>query len=475
MRLPDAIETVLLILAVFFPFYWYNQSYLSKFSLQLVALLILIFVFHNWLTGKRRGSDPISQYQTITIIMIITVITVILVLSTGGAGSMLFWLLDFLLFFVAVFFRARAGFIIALAIGIGFLLNEPLLTNQQLTNLISLLLMAPLAAIFSTQFTRLITAQKEIKVLSNQAKEEEMTALIWLALDFRNQMVKAIDLVSQIKSNLSLIPYHQREKLDRLYQNLKDLFKSGQELKKTITIIMIIIIITVILPRVRGAAAVERMESNSYKIRWPNLNMTSGSKSSSNYNILDTLGQTAPGEYDSTGFKVKAGFPYIKTIIPFSFTISDLSIDFGTLVPGVFPSPLPTNTLTISSGGAAGYSVTAIEDRPLTAQSGTATIPDTTCDSDGCSETTAGVWTNTAKYGFGYNLNGNDVPAAFADSTYFKQFADASQSETAQIVMSSSNVGKSRTATVTYKVNIAATQTAGDYENNITYVATPSY
>jgi len=102
MRLPDAIETVLLILAVFFPFYWYNQSYLSKFSLQLVALLILIFVFHNWLTGKRRGSDPISQYQTITIIMIITVITVILVLSTGGAGSMLFWLLDFLLFFVAV-------------------------------------------------------------------------------------------------------------------------------------------------------------------------------------------------------------------------------------------------------------------------------------------------------------------------------------------------------------------------------------
>src|SRR3989344_628898 len=473
MRLPDAIETVLLILAVFFPFYWYNQSYLSKFSLQLVALLILIFVFHNWLTGKRRGSDPISQYQTITIIMIITVITIILFLSTGGAGSMLFWLLDFLLFFVAVFFRARAGFIIALAIGIGFLLNEPLLTNQQLTNLISLLLMAPLAAIFSTQFTRLITAQKEIKVLSNQAKEEEMTALIWLALDFRNQMVKAIDLVSQIKSNLSLIPYHQREKLDQLYQNLKDLFKSGQELKKTITIIMIIIIITVILPRVRGAAAVERMESNSYKIRWPNLNMTSGSKSSSNYNILDTLGQTAPGEYDSTGFKVKAGFPYIKTIIPFSFTISDLSIDFGSLIPGSFATQI--NTLTVSSGGAGGYAVTAAQNNPLTVQSGAATIPDTTCDSDGCSETTAGVWTNTAKYGFGYNLSGNDVPAAFVGSTYFKQFADASQSETAQTVMSSANVGQNRTATVTYKVNVAATQTAGDYENNITYVATPSY
>lgn len=147
---------------------------------------------------------------------------------------MLFFLLDFLLFFVAIFSRPRAGFIIALAINMAFLLNEPRLTTNELINLVSLLLMAPLAAIFSTQFLRLITAQKEIKVLSNQAKEEETATLVWLALDFRNQMVKAIDLVSQIKSNLSLIPYHQREKLDQLYQNLKTLFKSGQELKQKI-------------------------------------------------------------------------------------------------------------------------------------------------------------------------------------------------------------------------------------------------
>lgn len=241
-------------------------------------------------------------------------------------------------------------------------------------------------------------------------------------------------------------------------------------MKKTITII--ITVIAVIL-KASPAAAVERMESDSYKIRFPNLNMTSGSKSSENYNILDTVGQTAPGEYDSAGFKVKAGFPYLKTIIPFSFTISDLSIDFGSLIPGSFTTQ--ANTLNVSSGGAGGYSVTAAQNNPLTVQSGAATIPDTTCDSDGCSETTAGAWTNTAKYGFGYNMSGNDVPAAFVDSTYFKQFTDASQSETAQIVISSANVGRNRTATVTYKVNIAATQTAGDYENAITFIATPTY
>jgi len=228
-----------------------------------------------------------------------------------------------------------------------------------------------------------------------------------------------------------------------------------------------------LLPMTATALAVEQMNSNSYKIRWPNLNMTSGSKSSDNYNILDTVGQTAPGEYDSAGFKVKAGFPYIKTIIPFSFTISDLSMDFGSLAPGIFSTQ--TNTLTVSSGGANGYAVTASANNPLTIQAGSATIPDTTCNNGSCSETTAGVWDDTTKYGFGYNMSGNDIPAAFTDATYFKQFADASFSETAQIVMSSANVGKSRTATVTYKINIAATQTAGDYENALTFIAAPTY
>lgn len=240
---------------------------------------------------------------------------------------------------------------------------------------------------------------------------------------------------------------------------------------KLIRLIGLIGLIGVVTPTVVGA--VERMESDSYKIRWPNLNMTSGSKSSTNYNILDTVGQTAAGEYDSAGFKVRAGFPYIKTIIPFSFTISDLSIDFGSLVTGTFSSL--TNTLTVSSGGAAGYSVTAQENQPLTLQSGAATIPDTTCNSGSCSETTAGVWTDTNKFGFGYNMSGNDVPAAFVDSTYYKQFADASLSEAAQVVMSSNNVGSGRTATVTYKINVSATQAAGDYENAVTFIATPAY
>lgn len=240
---------------------------------------------------------------------------------------------------------------------------------------------------------------------------------------------------------------------------------------KTITILIFITIITVILIP-PTAWAVARMESDSYKLKFPNLNMTSGSKSSDNYNILDTVGQTAPGEYASSGFYVKAGFPYIKTIIAFAFTISDLSIDFGTLTPSTFSTL--TNTLTVSSGGAGGYAVVASEDHPLRLQGTATNIPDTNCDTS-CDETTAAVWTNTGKYGFGYNMSGNDVPAAFVNSTYYKQFSDQASLETNQIVMSSNNVGKNRVATVTYKVNVSPTQSAGDYNNSIMFLATPTY
>lgn len=244
---------------------------------------------------------------------------------------------------------------------------------------------------------------------------------------------------------------------------------------KTITIIIVIIVITVIfLKAPTDVGAVASMESDSYKLKFPNLNMTSGSKSSANYNILDTVGQTAPGEYASSGFYVKAGFPYIKTIIPFSFTISDLSIDFGTLTPNVFPSPPPTNTLTVSFGGAGGYAVTASENHPLRLQATATNIPDTSCNTS-CDEITADIWTNTSKYGFGYNMSGDDIPVAFVNSTYYKQFADKSALETSQEVMGSSNVGTNRVATVTYQVNISPTQSAGNYENAIMFLATPTY
>ncbi len=235
------------------------------------------------------------------------------------------------------------------------------------------------------------------------------------------------------------------------------------------------VLLIIILCLSPNSARAETVSSDNYQVQMGNLNMGAGFPTSETKKIGLTGGQTAPGLYSSTGYQVKAGFWYIFPQIPFSFTISDLSITFGTLVPGT-PSTL-TNNLTVSSGGAGGYQVTARENDLLTSSAAAATIPDTACNGGGqtCDETTAAIWTNNTKYGFGYNLSGTDIPATFVDATYFRPFPSAASSENPATIMSRGQVSKNRVATVTYKINIGASQAAGDYENYIVFVATPTY
>ena len=219
-------------------------------------------------------------------------------------------------------------------------------------------------------------------------------------------------------------------------------------------------------------SAQERIESTNYRIVFPNLNSGAGVPTSTNYNLNTTLGQTGPGEYSSTGYKVKAGFQYINSIIPFSFSISDIQKNFGTLTP-TSPST-SSSTIIVSAGGAGGYSVKASENHPMQTSDASDSIIDTLCDTT-CSETSAAVWTSTTKYGFGFNMSGNDVPADFVGATYYRQFADRSTAESDATIMSSTNVGTSRTATITYKVNVSSVQPAGTYQNIIRFTAIPSY
>jgi hypothetical protein len=220
----------------------------------------------------------------------------------------------------------------------------------------------------------------------------------------------------------------------------------------------------------------ERLESDSYVIQFGNFNITAGEKESASYNVTDTVGQTGAGPFGSYGgssYFVGSGFQYIYQIDDFSFQISQVAIDLGTLTPGTHNTA--SHNLTITTRGAGGYSVYAYELHPLRHSNGTTTISDTTCNAGTCTQTTAGVWTTQTVPGFGYNMTGNDVPAAFVDSTYFKQFADNSLAEAMQIVMSSSNIASNRTATVTYKAGVSGTQAAGNYQTGVAFVAVPGY
>ena len=217
------------------------------------------------------------------------------------------------------------------------------------------------------------------------------------------------------------------------------------------------------------------MSNSSFIIRFPNLNSFAGKPSNSQYNLGITGGQTAPGLYSGSNYKVRAGFQYIKSIIPFSFAITSLFIDFGPITPG---APVTrTNVLTVSNGSAYGYTVLARENHPPRVNSSGASIPDTTCDPGTCTETTSALWTSLTTFGFGYrcdNIAGTDCESGFSNPNNYKQFASSESAELAQPVMSSPNVGRDIKSQITYKINISASQPAGDYQNYITFIAVPS-
>lgn len=217
------------------------------------------------------------------------------------------------------------------------------------------------------------------------------------------------------------------------------------------------------------------MESSLYKIKFGTIDIAGGKKQSDNYSLSDSVGQMAANQFNSSGYIIKAGFQYLYSISPFTFSISQIRINFGTIIPN---NPQTQQAvLTVSNPSAYGYQVTAIEEGPMRTLNENSSIPDTNCDggSNTCTETLAKPWTLTSAYGFGYNMTGNDIPTDFINSNYYRPFPDRLSNENPAVVMTSNNVGKNRQATVTFKINISPVQPAGSYQTIINFVATPRF
>ena len=236
------------------------------------------------------------------------------------------------------------------------------------------------------------------------------------------------------------------------------------------------ILIIILSVTTAPAALAQTMSNSNYTIRMGNLNSIAGEPSGSGFKLLYTSGQTGAGLYSGTNFKVRAGFEYIKSIIPFRFTVSSIFIDFGPVSPTI--PVLRTNQLTISNGSAFGYQVTTSQDHNLRLNAKGIDIPATACNGGGsgnCTVTTAALWNDSLTYGFGYrctNINGSDCDTQFATTDYYKPFIS---SPSAVIVMSGHNVGRNKVVEITYKLNIAGSQIAGLYTNVINYIATPTF
>lgn len=229
-------------------------------------------------------------------------------------------------------------------------------------------------------------------------------------------------------------------------------------------------------------ARAENLSSPLYTIKMGTINITGGNKTSSGdrqkmkIKLNDTVGQMVQGKFENTGFQIKAGFQYVRPKAPFSFTISNSAVDFGSVIANTFAAD--SSTLTVSVGSANGYTVKAIENHSLKVKGTENSVTDTSCDASlPCVINQATPWLNTSSYGFGYNMSGSGVNQNdFIDNTYFQPFSNNELGQDPVTIMSGTNVrNKVEEATITYKINIPPTQLNGIYENAIQFIAIPSF
>jgi hypothetical protein len=193
--------------------------------------------------------------------------------------------------------------------------------------------------------------------------------------------------------------------------------------------------------------------------------------------VLSALASDNYGEL-SEGVTVSVEVQQVQTLTlsvtagyaPDGGSVTDSDINFSVAAAGTPNSG--SHRLVVSTNAANGYFVTAEADRPLA--SGSDQIADVTGDNGDITETTSGAWNNATTYGFGYTLaNWTGSDAAFTSG--YRQFADRSAAEAAQVIMANDSPTEGSQVDVIYKLNISPMQPSGVYTNTITFIATGNF
>jgi len=240
-------HSLFLLLAVAVAFLWTNSPTLSLYTLQLIAIFILLF-FANHLFFRRQGkgaqkAKPSFPRLNLTIdTVVFTMVVMLLVYSTGGLTSPLFFLVYFLMFGLALLFEPLVTFLLAAAMGLFFLITpskqEPLTEALQL---FSLLLITPLALFFGSQYLKLLESEEKIKILreegkimEEQIKKEETDTLLWTTLELKTGVGEILDQTSELLADLAHLTLNQKERLLKIRARALELLKTGQKLKEEV-------------------------------------------------------------------------------------------------------------------------------------------------------------------------------------------------------------------------------------------------
>jgi len=234
---PLLVDALLFTIVVVLIRFWMDNGTLTDYSLQLTALIVIVyFGVRLFLKTKNLIFD----------FLVFTSIILLIVSSTNGLGSPFFFLIYLLIFCAVLIFDISSTLALTLALVLFF--SSSLTSLFSAVQLFSLLIVAPVALFFGQQYLKLLESKEKIKILkkkniqqsaiSNQLSanvaNEESNTLLWLTLDFKNEILKICHLSTEMLTEIGRLNYQQKEKIERIYETAKSLLKSGEKLKEKV-------------------------------------------------------------------------------------------------------------------------------------------------------------------------------------------------------------------------------------------------
>lgn len=227
-------HALILIIAILAVSVWTSSPALNIYNLQLTGALILVyFAFGLFFRGVKRS----SFFATVLLVSIV----LLLVFSSGGISSPIFFVLDFLLFVIALLIAPYQAIVTStLLISIFVWQNYQQLSSQVIINIISLALMTPLANIFGKNYLRFLESEGKITVLREAIKDEQTDSLLWIATTAKPSLASVVNAISDIviylnsQNQITSVPKALIEKLKTVQKDLISLYASTGTLEKSI-------------------------------------------------------------------------------------------------------------------------------------------------------------------------------------------------------------------------------------------------
>lgn len=212
------------------PVYWIGNPTLNYYTLQACGVTIILY----FVTKKTLQS---SNHKNSLDLFFLNLITQTLVVSTGGATSPLFFLYYFVLFAFSVYYEPFQALSVSIFTAISLLYLSPsLLTNfdPHLLNIFSILLIAPLATVYSKAIIKNEQSKLRINSLEVDLIQSENDSLLWITTESQptlNKTINAItDLIIYLTSTRSQITFPKAflTKIKSIQSDLLTLYSSSE-------------------------------------------------------------------------------------------------------------------------------------------------------------------------------------------------------------------------------------------------------